>query len=195
MKVEDLLAMAKLRCPNVPVSKNADIVINIVNLGIAELYRKFNLKVKSETVLTTTDLALYTLRNDDVELILFLYDKFGRELQSSDVLDSLHYDYKLVNYNSFLLRKPFDGYVYVVYKASPIKVVDANDHIDLPDCMIDTLMSYILYALTSTINTDQKNEANAYYLLFNQQCQELINQGYKVSLTSESAAVQVKGYV
>lgn len=194
MKLQEVMALIQVRCPNVSVSDNEDAIINFVNLGIAELYRRFNLKIKSETIVTTNDLALYTLRNDDVELVLYVYDKTGRELRQSDVINSMDYDYKILNYRSILLRHPHEGYIYVVYKASPIKLRDMDDEIDLPSTMLDALLTYVSYVLVGTINSDQKNESSMFYQMFTRQCDEMVNQGYKISLNSETAAIQAKGF-
>jgi len=194
MKLQEVMALIQVRCPNVSVSDNEDAIINFVNLGVAELYRRFNLKIKSETIVTTNDLALYTLRNDDVELVLYVYDKTGRELRQSDVINSMDYDYKILNYRSILLRHPHEGYIYVVYKASPIKLRDMDDEIDLPSTMLDALLTYVSYVLVGTINSDQKNESSMFYQMFTRQCDEMVNQGYKISLNSETAAIQAKGF-
>lgn len=194
MKLQEVMALIQVRCPNVSVSDNEDAIINFINLGVAELYRRFNLKIKSETIVTTNDLALYTLRNDDVELVLYVYDKTGRELRQSDVINSMDYDYKILNYRSILLRHPHEGYIYVVYKASPIKLRDMDDEIDLPSTMLDALLTYVSYVLVGTINSDQKNESSMFYQMFTRQCDEMVNQGYKISLNSETAAIQAKGF-
>ena len=52
----------------------------------------------------------------------------------------MNYGYKILNYNSILLRKPREGYLYIVYKASPIALKDINDKVDIPDAMLDVLL-------------------------------------------------------
>lgn len=195
MKLQEVLDLIQIKFPNIAISKNQAAIINFINLGMSELYKTFNLKIKSETVVTTSDLALYELKNDDVELILAVFDKFGNEFRQSDVLQSLDYEYKLVNFRSFLLRKPFEGILYVVYKAAPVRLVDIDDEIDIPSCMLDALLTYISYALVSTINSDQKNDSGYYYKLFHAQCQELVNQGYKIPLNTETFSIQMKGFI
>jgi len=195
MKVQELIDLAKIRLQNLQVSNNTDVLISFINLGMNELYRKFNLSIKSETINVSTDLALYELRNEDVEMLLAIYDKFGRELRQSDVLDSMDYDYKVVNYRSFLLRKPFEGYLYVVYKASPVKLADVNDTVDLPESMVNALLTYIAYMANNTINRDNQQEAANQYQIFRDLCTELDMQGFKIPLNTEKVAVQARGFV
>ena len=141
------------------------------------------------------NLALYELRNEDVSLLLGVYDKTGRELQQTDVFDSKHYEYKLVNYRSFLLHRPFNGLLYTAYKASPTLLKDMNDRIDLPDAMIDALLAYVAYMSHTTINRDNINEANTYNQRFDTACRELEMQGYKIPLHTETLALHAKGFV
>lgn len=195
MIVQDIISLIQIRSQHLAIAKNNDALIHFINLGMEELYRRFNLSIKSETVLTISDRALYELTNDDVQMLLSLNYKDGVEMKQSDVLDSMAYDYKIVNYRSFMLRKPFDGYVYAIYKASPVMLRDINDKVKLPGTMIPALLTYVMYMSHDIINRDNKTESNTFYQMFKRQCQELDQQGFTVPLNTESLAVQAKGYV
>lgn len=195
MIVQDIISLIQIRTQHISITEDVHTMITFINMAISELYRRFNLSIKSETITTNSDLALYELRNEDVQILLALFEKNGRELVQSDVLGSSCYDYKMVNYKSFLLRTPKDGYLYAVYKASPIPLKDIEDKVLLPDCMMTAMLTYISYLTNDTINRDNKNEAAMFMQLFDKQCQELENQGYKVALNTETLAVQAKGFV
>lgn len=195
MIVQDIISLIQIRSQHIGVTEDTHSMIIFINMALSELYRRFNLSIKSETIVTNPDLALYELRNEDVQILLSLFEKTGRELVQSDVLGSSCYDYKMVNYKSFLLSKPKDGYLYAVYKASPIPLKDIEDKILLPDCMLNPMLTYISYLTNDTINRDNKNEASMFIQLFDKQCQELENQGYKVALNTETLAIQAKGFV
>lgn len=195
MIVQEVINLARVRLQSLAIAKDDSILISFINLGLEELYRRFNLSIRSETITTSPDLALYELRNDDVQLLVALYDKLGIELRQSDVLDSTEYDYKLVNYRSFLLRRPKNGYVYAIYRASPIHLADGNDTLDIPNVMINALLTYIAYMANNTINRDNQQETNNYYKIFTQQCSELEMQGYKIPISTGTMSVQGKGYV
>lgn len=189
------MRLAKIRLHNIKISEFNDTLIVFINMGMNELYNRFNLSVKSETVTTSSDLSLYELKNDDVQMILSVYDKTGMELRQSDVLGGYDYDYKIVNYRSFLLRRPFEGYLYCVYKASPTVLEDENDTVDLPDAMMNALLTYIAYIGHNTINRDDQHEMLNQYQAFTQMCQDLELQGYKVPINTEKVAIQAKGFV
>lgn len=199
MKVSEVISIAKIRLKNLSASKNDNTMLTLVNLGVSDLYRRFNLRINSETVATNRDLAVYELRNNDVSMLLYLFDKYGRELQSSDVLDSMHYDYKILNYREFMLRKPFNGYIYAVYKANPILLMDYEDEIDLPDAMIPVVATYVCQQIEHTVNVwdrgQVKTEPSFYSQIYEKECQELVNQGYLVPLNTETVRIQLKGFV
>ena len=196
MYVKDIIDIVKVSfLNNLAISKNDSALIKFIYLGVSELYRRFNLSIKSETVLINKDLSLYELKNPDVSMLLGIYDRRGFPLKETDVTDSLDYDYKIINYRSFIIRRPFEGLLYAVYKASPIELKDGDDIIDLPDAMIDALLTYIAYIGHSTINRDNINEASAYSQRFDLACRELEMQGYKIPLHTETLALHAKGFV
>lgn len=197
MIVGELLPLVKLRLDSLILAQKDEILLSFINLGIAELYRRFNLSIKSETITCNFDSALYELRNDDVLMLLTVYDKFGKELRQSDVCDSLAYDFKIINYRSFVLRKPFNGYLFAVYKAAPIILKDNEDEIDLPIAMINALLDYCAYMGHSTVQSNSQNtrEFGLHLQLFESSCQQLENQGYKVPINTETVAIQAKGFV
>lgn len=195
MYVKDILDLAKIKVGNLVIQKNDDALIKFVYLGTSELYRRFNLAIKSETIEINDRLSLYELRNSDVSLLLDVYNQLGKELTQTDASDDNNYDYEMLNYKSFLLRRPFNGLLYAVYKASPVVFKDADDMIDLPDCMIDALLTYVAYMSHSTINRDNVNEANIYSRRFDDICKELEMQGYRVPLRTKSLSLQAKGFI
>lgn len=199
MLVKDIVDLAKIKLQNLTVAKNDTALIKFTFLGVSELYRRFNLSIKSETLTINENLALYELRNSDVSMLLGIYDIAGKELIQTDIYNSQNYDYKLVNYRSFLLRKPFNGVLYTVYKASPVVFKDMDDEIDLPDAMIDALLCYVSYMSHTTINRgntrDSIDDSSAYQQRFDAACRELETQGYRIPLSSETLSLHAKGFV
>ena len=198
MLVKEAISLAKIRLKNLSASKNDDVLLTCLNLGMSDLYRRFNLSINSETILLSRDMAVYELRNDDVNMLLAVYDREGKELRQSDVLDSMDYDYKILNYRTFMMRHHKHNYVFAVYKANPIKLKDDNDEIELPDAMISPLITYIASQIEHTTNVWErgqvKMEASFHWQMYEKECQELINQGYLVPLNTETIAIQLKGF-
>jgi len=193
--VNDVMEIARLSSlSNLAIAKNDNAVMKFIYLGISELFRRFNLSIKVESVITNPDLALYELRSPDISLLLCVYNSQAQELQQSDVLGG-DFDYKMINYKSFMLKYPKHDLVFAVYKASAPPITSPNDEIPLPDAMVDALLTYVAYMGHSTINKDNVNEASAYSIRFEKACESLENQGYKIPINAESVALQVRGYV
>ena len=195
MIVQDVIDMVKISSlSNIVITKNENALISFINLGVSELYRRFNMSIKVEAIEIEPSLALYELRSPDVSLILSIYNLEGIELQQTDTL-GVKYDYKIMNWRSFLLRKPKSEILLAVYKASSPRLTSVDDVIDIPDSMMDALITYVAYIGQSSINKDNTNEAQLYYQRFEQRCQDLDNQGYRIPLTTESINMKLKGYL
>lgn len=193
--VNDVMEIAKVSSlSSLPIGKNDNAIIKFIYLGTSELYRRFNLSIKVEVIDTNPDKALYELRNKDVSLLLSIYNSYGQELNQTDVLGGKS-DYKLINYRSFLLTRPQNDLLFAVYKASPPMLISKDDEVDLPDAMIDALLTYVAYMGHSTINKDNLNESSAYLKRFDDACNELDMQGYRISLNTESISLHLKGFV
>lgn len=191
----DIIEIAKLGpLNNLAVAKNNNALIKFVYLGVSELFRRFNLSIKVETIQTTPELALYELKNKDVSLMIGLYNSYQQEMRQTDTLGGIH-DYKLINYRSFLLAHPKNDLLFALYKGTPAPITSLEDEIDLPDAMMDALITYVSYMGHSTINKDNINESSAYLKRFDSACMELENQGYKIPLISESINLRLKGFV
>lgn len=195
MRVRDVFAMAKIRIKNIAVNRDTAALFGFLNMAVSDLYNRFNLSIKSETILTNPDVALYEVRAEDVLMLLGLFDPRGIELKQTDVIGGVQYDYKLVNYKSFVVRKPQNGYLFAVYKASSVPLVDEDDLVQLPDSMLEALLTYIVYLSFTTINRDNMNEAAMYYQQYMNACNVLENQGYRIPLDTERINMALKGFV
>jgi hypothetical protein len=195
MNVGDIIELAKISAlANLSIVKNEAAVIKLIYLGVSELYSSFNLSIKVESIETHSNLALYELRDEDVNMLLKVYNCKGQQLEKTDAINEKA-DYKIINYRSFLLNNPREDLLFAVYKASPKMFTSDKDRIDLPNAMIDALLSYLGYLAHSAINTDGVRETSAYLERYELARQKLENQGYKVSINNESIGLIVKGFI
>lgn len=197
-----ILNLLRNQLSNWNISRNDDALIAYINMGVIDLYEKFNFGIRSETVRIVPEQVVYNLKNDDVNLVLKVYNEDGQELNSSDVVDSREWDYKIINFKTIIINNPnkVDGLLYVLYKSSPVPTVDANDYIDLPDAFKEALMLYAMYLGTSTIHSEASNEyrswdtKSVFYQLYTAKCAELNSLGYKIPIDSEGMSILAKGY-
>lgn len=197
-----ILNLLRNQLSNWNISRNDDALLAYINMGVIDLYEKFNFGIRSETVRIVPEQVVYNLKNDDVNLVLKVYNEDGQELNSSDVVDGISWDYKLINFKTIIINNPnkVDGLLYVLYKSSPVPIVDANDYIDLPDAFKEALMLYAMYLGTATIHSEASNEyrswdtKSVFYQLYTSKCAELNSLGYKIPIDSEGMSILAKGY-
>ena len=202
VKASNLLELVKVQL-NVWTAVVTDdfALMQFLNMGLSDLYEKFNLNLKTETLQFTPEQAVYNLKNDDVNLILKIYNELGEELNSSDVISSADWDYKLVNYKTFVFHNKDlkEGLLYVLYKAAPIEIQDKNDTLDIPNSFKEALMLYMMYLGTSTSHSQTNiaangNQNNLFQQLYTQKCAELLQLGYMMPIDSEGLPILARGY-
>jgi hypothetical protein len=153
-----------------PVKNSPEVIKLYLFLGIAELYKRFNLLVKSEAVRTVPETAMYELTNSDINQVLAIYNSEGEELLPMTVINSRNYDYKQLNYRTFIIIRPKDELLTFVYKASPADITDLDAELVIPPDMEGALLDYIGYMGHSTINKDNSHEATLYLQKFERDC-------------------------
>ena len=202
MILNDVVEICKLRLKNIAKSRDDDYIIRIIHMGIVDLYNRFNLKVASEVIETSAGLPMYEVRDPSCEMVISLYNTNGDELRQSDVLGSREWQWKQINFRSFLLSKPKDGQIICAYKASPRIVRDMDAHLELPEVFIEALVMYVIYMTSATVQSQastvghrQGSEAQTYRQMYEEECNRLIMMGYKINLNTERLPIQVKGFI
>lgn len=203
IQAKEIIKLVKTQLSNWNISRDESALYQYLNMGLSDLGEKFNLWLKIETIDLESAQCVYNLKADDVNLVLKIYDENGKELADSDVINSKEWDYKLVNYKTFVLNnaKKIKGLLYVLYKAAHIEVSDEKDTLDIPSIFKEVLMLYMMYLGTSTIRSDSSKDGNqwdsrTHFLeLYTRKCQELVLNGYKLAIGAESGPIQIKGYV
>jgi hypothetical protein len=172
-----------------------EVIIDYINLGIIELYKRFNISTRVEVIQTTTATPVYTVRAERLNQILVIYDCNGKELTTQSVVEDEQYDYSLLSYNTILLTNPQDEFLTVVYKAAPPIVYSVEDEIDIPYAMLEALLHYIGYRAHGSINGNINQENNTHYMRFDKSCNLLAKEGYVVEPLVDTRAVEHKGFI
>lgn len=194
MKVATVIKLAKYGELNQLSTKNDnDAIISFIYLGMLELYKRFNIGIKTETITTSTTTSVYNLRNTDVNQILAIYDSNRKELTNKQVQCDENYDFSQINFNTILLTNPKDELLTVVYKASPEELTETTTELELPDDMLEALLHYIGFKAHSAVNGNKNSENDNHYLKFERSCALLDNLGYAVDMYTARPSVQSKG--
>lgn len=176
-------------------NKSDPTVITYLNLGLIELYKRFNVDVKAEIVKTSTVTPFYTLRNKDINLVLACVAKDGTELTKQQGIGDTEYDIKMVTNTSFILTNPTATELMFIYRASPEIVTASTTEVNLPYVMLEALLNYIGYRAHGSVNGNIQAESNTHYMRFEKSCNVLQSEGYDTVGTSlVSQPVEFKGF-
>lgn len=196
MKISTIINLATYGELNqLSIKNNTEIILSFMYLGLIELYKRFNIGIKTETFTSTTTTSVYNLRNTDINQILTIYDSNKKELISKLVQCDTDYDYSQINFNTILLTNPKDELLTVVYKASPPEIDETTETIELPDDMLEALLHYIGFKAHSAVNGNKNSENDNHYLKFERSCALLDSMGYAVDIYTARPSIQSKGLV
>lgn len=196
MKISTIINLAKYGELNqLNIKNDTNGILAFIYLGLIELYKRFNIGIKTETFTSTTTVSVYNLRNNDVNQILAIYDSNKKELVSKLIQGDTEYDYIQLNFNTILLTNPKDELLTVVYKASPPEIDETTETIELPDDMLEALLHYIGFKAHSSINGSKNSENDNHYLKFERSCNLLDTMGYTIDIYSARPSIQSKGLV
>lgn len=196
MKISTIINLAKYGELNqLNIKNDTNGILAFIYLGLIELYKRFNIGIKTETFTSTTTVSVYNLRNNDVNQILAIYDSDKKELVNKLVQCDTEYDYTQLNFNTILLTNPKDELLTVVYKASPPEIDETTETIELPDDMLEALLHYIGFKAHSSINGNKNSENDNHYIKFERSCNLLDTMGYTVDIYSARPSIQSKGLV
>lgn len=170
-------------------------LISYINLGLIELYKKFNISTKAEIVVTNSMVSTYQLRNNNIAKILNVYDSSGYELKFQEMVYEDDYDIKEVGYLTYLLKNPKDEELAFVYKAMPETVYNPSDEVVLPKVMLEAMVNYIGQRAYAAIGGNRQQDQQLYFNKFTESCKILENEGFFKGNDLLSKNVLSKGFV
>lgn len=173
-----------------------EIVLRAINLGLIDLYHRFNLSRKMVEIKTIKDVKEYRVNDGDlIEITKISY--LDKELNH-------HVDYLLKDVKTFVLvDTPVENQsIHITYKAKH-KILTTQDIIDdtdvqLPMGYLNALLYFIASrAYTSIVNQldGDLNESNRYAQKYIQEIANLQQQGVDVDDFEQMCLFHDKGFV
>jgi hypothetical protein len=172
--LEDVIHLAKYsELSSVAIKDDTMAILSFINLGIVELYKRFPIKRVEHVISIEENQTLYSMPSD------FMY--------ATSAFQKVMDNEKLVNQDISINNELFDNSIFfptynqvqipesldieeitVVYVPKPVKYTrdSLEQDIDLPEVLIDCLLSYVGYKGHLGIRSDSQSENNSHALRF-----------------------------
>ena len=208
MLITDVVSLAKYsELAGVAAKSNDDAIVAFINLGLIELYGRFPLKVEEVVISLVDNETYYAVPSN----FLYPLQAFGEASEDSpddaipisinnsdDPLSIYFNDWKTVQ-----IPAAIDGaYVSIIYVAKPDPITKAESldgvtEIQLPDSLIDCLLSYVGYRAHLGVKSDSRSENNAHWQRFERNCNKAQELGvaYPIEELNTSMRLGNRGFV
>ena len=184
MTVEQVIDLAKSGELYNLGEKDNSVILNYINLGLIELYKRFRLETKEYIITLQEDVEMYDLPSD----LMWIIEAYGEVPENStemvSVLPINEEDNPLsintASWNKVQVPLTIDGeYVSIIYVASPVYLTTDNlaDVTPIPTQMVETLLHYVGYRAHAAMNGEIQAEHNTHYQRFEASCNKLLQQG------------------
>lgn len=174
---------------------NDTTLIGYINLALIELYKRFNLGIKTEVVVTYPNIFVYELRNDDISQVFKVTDEDNNILVYQGVACNDDFDFTQVALKTFIIKNPTERKLLFFYKSSPQLISSLEDEVDIPYDMIEAVISYVDYRIDTTIDyAIGRYPKYDYFARFEYVCNDLVKRGYANDSFYFGTTVRDKGY-
>jgi len=203
--IRDVVNLAKYsELSGLSIKDDTEAIVAFINLGMIEIYTRFPVKVDEHLITLTSD--TYYEMPENFMYATSAYREAPINLEQTVVVpindDDAEYSIYFNDWNTIQVPQPYPGeYLSIIYATKPtsVDVAQANDGstiLDLPDTLIDCLLSYIGYRGYLGVRTDGQSENNAQWLRFERNCKKALENGvaFPVESLSMSDRVATRGF-
>lgn len=188
---------------NLKVAEKPEVIVGYINLGVLEMYKRFQLKVEEYIVTLVDNVDTYLLPAD----CMWLIAAYGEvDIRSTDTVNQLPINEEdnplsinTVGWNKIQVPVSVTGaYLSLIYVASPpsYSIDDMAVEIELPAQMIEALLAYVGYRANSAIDTGVQTEDSVYYQRFEASCDKLRGYGmYNSDDMYMNKRLSIRGFV
>lgn len=178
MLVQDVIDMAaKSELSNLNVKEDTGTVLSYMNLGLIELYKRFDLEIKEHVIELQDSVEVYTMPDDFMSIV----GAYGEVDETSvDVVNVLPVNVEdnplsinTINWYQVQIPLALTGsYVSIVYSATAPYLTDANlaERAPIPIGLMEALLHYIGYRGHAALDGNVQAENNTHYQRFEASC-------------------------
>lgn len=206
MKIQEVVDIARYSELNsVAMKDDVNAIVAFLNIGMTELYTRFPIKVKEFVAELVEGQSLYDLP-DDYMYALSAYVEPEETAATNELVQiaindageekSIYLpDWKTLQVPDEITSS-IVSLVYVA-KPTPIRADNLEAEIELPDTLVDALMSYLGYRAHLGIRSDAQSENNAQWQRFERNCKKARDLGvaYQLDALDMSKRLSDRGFV
>jgi len=179
-------------------------LLNYINLGVLELYKRFALKV-SEALITMPDdvTTIFTLSaldpnvhlgDGDLMYVIAAYDEKGDWININAPDDPL--SILTPTFNTVQVPNPVaHAVISIIYAPEPPMIQSTSDDLPLPATLLEALLHYIGYRAHGALNGNLQAENNSHYQRFELSCAKAKNLGVVTADNMMTRPVEAKGFI
>lgn len=178
MLVQSLVDMAaKSELRNLSVKDDADTVISYINLGLIELYKRFDLEIKEHVIALQESVEIYDMPADFMSIVAAYGEVAATSTDTVNILPvNVEDDPLSINtVNWYQVQIPLStagSYVSLVYSTSApyLTVADLTGTLPIPVSLVEALLHYVGYRGHAALDGNVQAESNTHYQRFEASC-------------------------
>lgn len=179
--------------------ENEEVLLNYINLGLIELYKRFSLKKVTLELTPVIDGSSFLMADD----YLYIYYVCGtdeyettipinNEFATMSVFENEPYTLTFVKDDE--LHSDIVG-VNLTYIATPALLVDTAESVPLKYQFIDCLLQYMAFKGHSSLTASGDTDGNQYYQRFEASCRRLEKDGSMTPDNQSNYKLWMRGFV
>jgi hypothetical protein len=199
-EVIDLAVAGELRQLGPSIKSDNDVLVGFINLGLIELYKRFQLRTEEAMITLQDGKTIYSLDGTDPDVtlsggdVMTIVAAFGDGSDPSDYsTDDLKlplnvemnaYSINTIGYNQ--VQIPLitqSAMISLIYVAFPAKASSAalDAELDIPDQFVEPLLHYMGYRGHGSMDGEVQAENNTHYMRFEAACDRIRELGVSVA--------------
>ena len=180
MKVQEVVDIARYsELANVAIKDNTAAILSFLNLGMIELYTRFPIKTEEHIIALQENTTMYEMPAN----FMYALSAYGEVPEdAADLVRTVSineeddpYSIFFPDWNTVQIPAVANGsYISIIYVAKPATYTaeDLDVEIELPNTLVDALVSYIGYRAHMSVRGDAQSDNNAHWLRFDRSCKK-----------------------
>jgi hypothetical protein len=185
MNIEDVISLASTsELSSLAVKDDSAAILDYVNLGLIELYKRFPVSVKEQVIALLDNTDTYSMPED----FMWVVAAYGEVQEGSSVTvntlpineEDNPLSINMINWYQVQVPMSMTGaYISIIYTAAPrmYYTADLAEVVPIPPQLVEALLHYVGYRAHAAITGDIKEENNTHYQRFEASCKRVETKG------------------